>query len=447
MNQILGINFLFGSSEFISREEIKTKVLFSFENYKKGFWDEKIFVDFFLKLGQKRNVRKNSILLSFSNVVKKGLNSEEREERELFLRFIENYIPVAIREFEVFKKESFEYELQRIEDLLFLIRSSIETNEGDKIIEVITNCLKQNAESIESSYVLLYFLLENIEKSKKSNEEKARMFLSLLNTVKGKDKTFLLNIPELLTLYRYNTKKSTMLIPKYKSEYLLSSSIENTGKIIDVISDKVLLLEYLIQKLTEKEIKQFEVLKYQYKLNEYNRSILMTVKTDQLFERMLRTVPDYIFNRQLMLGNIVLGKNIKEIFKKELKENKELFLNKIKTDIKNSYLDVILKNDAKNTNKKIKKELIEILGELELSDLFQDYMLEKDLSITFQDICLRDKEWSVLFKKHGRDELEKIITYLNKYRLEDLKKYDKDREPYLKLNKDMWEEIELNFGV
>ena len=40
MNQILGINFLFGSSEFISREEIKTKVLFSFENYKIGFWDE-----------------------------------------------------------------------------------------------------------------------------------------------------------------------------------------------------------------------------------------------------------------------------------------------------------------------------------------------------------------------------------------------------------------------
>ena len=173
----------------------------------------------------------------------------------------------------------------------------------------------------------------------------------------------------------------------------------------------------------------------------------MTVKTDQLFERMLRTVPDYIFNRQLMLGNIILGKKIKEIFKKELKENKELFLKKIKTDIENSYLGVILKNDAKNTNKKIKKELIGILDELELSDLFQDYILEKDLSITFQDICLRDEKWSILFKKHGRDELEKIINYLNKYRLEDLKKYDKDREPYLKLNKDMWEEIELNFGV
>jgi hypothetical protein len=447
MNQILGINFLFGSSEFISREDMRAKVLFSFENYKKGFWGEKIFVDFFLKLGQKRDIMKKSILLSFSNVIKKGLKSEEREEREFFLRFIENYIPVAIGEFEVFKKESLEYELRTIEDLLFIIRSSIETSEGDKIIEVITNCLKQNAESIESSYVLLYFLLEKIEKSKKSNEKKARMFLSLLNTVKDKDKTLLLNIPELLTLYRYNTEKSTILLPKYKGECLLSSNMENTGKIIDVISNKVLRLEYLIPTLTEKEIKQFKVLKYQYKLNECNQSILMTVKTDQLFERMLRTIPDYIFNRQLMLGNIILGKKIKEIFKKELKENKELFLNKIKTDIENSYLGVILKNDAKNTNKKIKKELIGILDELELSDLFQDYIIEEDLSITFQDICLRDKEWSILFKKHGRDELEKIITYLNKYRLEDLKKYDKDKEPYLKLNKDMLEEIELNFGV
>ena len=218
MNQILGINFLFGSSEFISREEIKTKVLFSFENYKKGFWDEKIFVDFFLKLGQKRGVAKNSILLSFSNVIKKGLKSEEREERELFLRFVENYIPVAVREFEIFKRESLECELRSIEGLLFLIRSSVETSEGDKIIEVITNCLKQNTESIESSYALLYLLLEKIEKSKKSNEEKARMFLSLLNSVKEKDKTFLLNISELLTLYRYNTEKSTMLIPKYKGE-------------------------------------------------------------------------------------------------------------------------------------------------------------------------------------------------------------------------------------
>jgi hypothetical protein len=54
MNQILGINFLFGSSEFISREDMRAKVLFSFENYKKGFWGEKIFVDFFLKLGQKK---------------------------------------------------------------------------------------------------------------------------------------------------------------------------------------------------------------------------------------------------------------------------------------------------------------------------------------------------------------------------------------------------------
>lgn len=447
MNQILGINFLFSSSGYISREDMKTKVLFSFENYKKGFWDEKTFVDFFLKLEQKRDVTKKSILLSFSNVIKKGLKSEEREERELFLKFVENYIPVAVREFEIFKRESLECELRSIEGLLFLIRSSVETSEGDKIIEVITNCLKQNTESIESSYVLLYLLLEKIEKSKKSNEEKARMFLSLLNSVKEKDKTFLLNISELLTLYRYNTEKSTMLIPKYKGECLLSSSVENTGKIIDVISDKVLLLEYLIPTLTEKEVKQFEVLKYQYKLNKNNQSILMTVKTDQLFERMLRTVPDYIFNRQLMLGNIILGKKIKEIFKKELKENKELFLKKIKTDIENSYLGVILKNDAKNTNKKIKKELIGILDELELSDLFQDYILEKDLSITFQDICLRDEKWSILFKKHGRDELEKIINYLNKYRLEDLKKYDKDREPYLKLNKDMWEEIELNFGV